>query len=1332
MTIVKNITVGIPSKRVTGSWDINNLIGVNTTGKTNGDILVYDSGTSKYVTTTLAGQDGLAFTWDSANDKYTVAIDSALKVSSIEGDSNNIYINTSTGQTLHINGQILADSATFGRLRTRNYSFPLLDGAQEGQAIVTDGNGNLSFAFAGQEGQAVVVSQMQDLNDVQDNLNNFKYPDHFLLWDSSFTTYDSSGQYRPKVFGDEVHSRFASSSDLTYDSATGRFSITATGVTAGTYGSATQIPVLTISAEGQIDSAGLVSVAGVSSTTYDSATGVLTINTADGNSFLTTLHDSDDRISEIRNAISSSGDLSYNSTTGVFSFDVEDVYTKSNFDSDFDLRISETDLVDSTDVINVLQSTTFTTLTVDNVNVDGNTVSTTSGDLILNPTTNLQVTHADFVDTRIPYVEDASGTLATKSTFTFDDATDTLSVTNATIDSAAITTLTTGNITVDGNVVPALDSTYDLGSATNKWRELHLSGQSIYLGNIVLKDENGTLLVTSSGGSPVAVDLSSNTTDSLAEGSTNLYYTDARVRAALSAGGDLSYNSSTGEFSIDVEQIYTSVNFDSDLDAALLNAITQGRGVSYNTADNTINIDSTGVVAGNYGSATQIPVISINEQGQIDSAGTVTVAGVSSVAFDSASYKYTISTADGGSFEQMIHTRIDSGQAGTFGSASAVPIVTVNQFGLIDSVTTVAVAGVESALFDSTTGDYTINLSSGGTVVTRLRDSADIMNRARNALQVTDAGGDGSLSYDSNTGVFTYTGPSAAEARAHFTGGTGVTILSGEVAIGQAVGTSDNVAFNSVSVNTTNIFGQTGGGLSINNDQTKGDASQSILNVVSEDSSYTAGVAIGVKNQIDHVIGVRGNTTSNELVIGLSDTTGTFTVKNNVGTAPFNLNGGTDLFTIGSSGIVNVTSTVEATNKTSGAFVVAGGIAADKNIRAQDFIASGNVQASGTLSGNLQASALSSRSTTDLSEGTNLYYTDARVNSYVSANIVTTDIAEGTNLYYTDARADSAVRSGVSANDGGGDGSFAYNSNTGEFTYTGPSPSEVRAHFSSGTGVTYNSGTGAISIGQAIGIADSVEFGGLTVPGTVTIGGDLNVSGGYNVASNNDLRVTNALIKLADSSVQDIFDIGVVGRYSQDAGVTIRRAGFFRDATNGEWYAFDNLIQDDLDSNPAAQTINRADPSFELGTWNYKALRGQYLGFDSDFAAFSSNYTQEDSSFTAVNAGRYAISTTDGPVTVTLPASPTTGDYVRLIDVSNWATENSVTLDRNGETIEGYSDNFELDLGQSIIELIYINSSWQVYSSIGQRGAQGPKGDSAEVANFASPAQSIAFSIALG
>ena len=70
--------------------------------------------------------------------------------------------------------------------------------------------------------------------------------------------------------------------------------------------------------------------------------------------------------------------------------------------------------------------------------------------------------------------------------------------------------------------------------------------------------------------------------------------------------------------------------------------------------------------------------------------------------------------------------------------------------------------------------------------------------RARAAVSVTDAGGDGSMAYNSTSGVLTYTGPSAAEVRAHHTGGTGVTITNGSIAIGQAVASSDNVTFNKV------------------------------------------------------------------------------------------------------------------------------------------------------------------------------------------------------------------------------------------------------------------------------------------------------------------------------------------------------------------------------------------------------------------------------------------------------------------------------------------------------------------------------------------------------
>jgi hypothetical protein len=67
--------------------------------------------------------------------------------------------------------------------------------------------------------------------------------------------------------------------------------------------------------------------------------------------------------------------------------------------------------------------------------------------------------------------------------------------------------------------------------------------------------------------------------------------------------------------------------------------------------------------------------------------------------------------------------------------------------------------------------------------------------RARQSISVTDSGGDGSLSYDTLSGILTFTGPSASEVRAHFSGGTGVTITDGVVAIGQPVSTSSSVTF---------------------------------------------------------------------------------------------------------------------------------------------------------------------------------------------------------------------------------------------------------------------------------------------------------------------------------------------------------------------------------------------------------------------------------------------------------------------------------------------------------------------------------------------------------
>lgn len=59
------------------------------------------------------------------------------------------------------------------------------------------------------------------------------------------------------------------------------------------------------------------------------------------------------------------------------------------------------------------------------------------------------------------------------------------------------------------NLVPKTDDTVDLGSASLKWKDLYLSGDSIYLGDLVLKEtEAGGLGVFSSdGATPASVEI---------------------------------------------------------------------------------------------------------------------------------------------------------------------------------------------------------------------------------------------------------------------------------------------------------------------------------------------------------------------------------------------------------------------------------------------------------------------------------------------------------------------------------------------------------------------------------------------------------------------------------------------------------------------------------------------------------------------------------------------------------------------------------------------------------------------------------------------------------
>jgi hypothetical protein len=74
--------------------------------------------------------------------------------------------------------------------------------------------------------------------------------------------------------------------------------------------------------------------------------------------------------------------------------------------------------------------------------------------------------------------------------------------------------------------------------------------------------------------------------------------------------------------------------------------------------------------------------------------------------------------------------------------------------------------------------------------------------------------------------------------------------------------------------------------------------------------------------------------------------------------------------------------------------------------------------------------------------------------------------------------------------------------------------------------------------------------------------------------------------------------------------------------------------------------------------------------------------------------------TSGGAFTVTLPASPTAGTMVSIVDGADWGT-NNLTVARNGATIEGLAEDLVLNISSVAVDLIYSGTTWQVYAQVG-------------------------------
>ena len=85
--------------------------------------------------------------------------------------------------------------------------------------------------------------------------------------------------------------------------------------------------------------------------------------------------------------------------------------------------------------------------------------------------------------------------------------------------------------------------------------------------------------------------------------------------------------------------------------------------------------------------------------------------------------------------------------------------------------------------------------------------------------------------------------------------------------------------------------------------------------------------------------------------------------------------------------------------------------------------------------------------------------------------------------------------------------------------------------------------------------------------------------------------------------------------------------------------------------------------------------------------------TKKTTSFTATSGDGFFVDTTSSPLTVTLPASPSAGDIVAIVDYAGTADTNSITIARNGSNINGGTDNLEIDKENAGITLVYVDAT---------------------------------------
>jgi uncharacterized protein YwbE len=395
---------------------------------------------------------------------------------------------------------------------------------------------------------------------------------------------------------------------------------------------------------------------------------------------------------------------------------------------------------------------------------------------------------------------------------------------------------------------------------------------------------------------------------------------------------------------------------------------------------------------------------------------------------DSAQTKAIFTSGPGLSYDNTngIYRIISSGvTAGTYGDATNVSQLTVDSLGIVTGAVNVPISTVTNNTFDSATGQLTITTATDSFNASITLDpfTTNTLAEGPNNLYYTRSRFDSALDDStSETRIRQYfrtdlaSDSSRQQVRKYINVGPSLSYDSatGKLTTNQALDSNSNVRFNNIV--------QTG--------QLQGPAEFIIDPAAVGDNTGT--VKILGNLQVEGVQTIINSTTVsvNDKNIVLGDSAADSSALHGAG------------ITLGGTNIVD---------KPSFTYSHAGQrFVFNRNIQADSFYGDVTGNVTGDVTGNVTGDVVG-----DLTGNVTGQVSDI-------SNHTTTDLAEGNNKYFTIPRA----RNTIQAVDAGGDGSFIYDSSTGTMTYTGPSPTEVRAHVS----LVDNGGDGEMSYDAATGI----------------------------------------------------------------------------------------------------------------------------------------------------------------------------------------------------------------------------------------------------------------------